>query len=86
MRETLAEELEAVREELRRAGSADPGLLGMLGRVVHDVTTLTDEDIATRRESLGERLEEQAALFESEHPRLAGALRRLIRALADLGI
>lgn len=86
MREILGEELDAVRAELRRAGAADPDLLAILSRVVHDVTTLTEEEIATRREPVNARLEEQAALFEASHPGLAGAVRRLVKALADLGI
>lgn len=86
MPSTLSEELDAVHAELRDASSADPDLLGVLSRVVHDVTTLTDEEIAEEQETLRERLEEQALVFEAGHPRLAGALRRLVKALADLGI
>lgn len=86
MQKTLAEEIEAVRTELRQVSSADTDLLTILGRVVHDVTTLTGEETPARREALSGRLEQQALLFEADHPRLAGALRRLIRALADLGV
>lgn len=86
MPNTLSEELEAVKSELRNASSADPDLLEILSRVVHDVTTLAEEEIAEQRETLRERLEEQALVFEAGHPRLAGALRRLVRALSDLGI
>lgn len=86
MQKNLVEELEAVRAELRLASAADPDLLAVLGRVVEDVTTLTDEQAADHPETLRERLEDQAALFETEHPRLAGAVRSLIKALADLGV
>lgn len=86
MPKTLAEEIEAVRAELRQISSADSDMLTILGRVVHDVTTLTREETLDRKEALGGRLEQQALLFEADHPRLAGALRRLIKALADLGV
>lgn len=86
MPKTLAEEIEAVRAELRQISSADSDMLTILGRVVHDVTTLTREETLADKEVLGGRLEQQALLFEADHPRLAGALRRLIKALADLGV
>lgn len=86
MQQNLVEELEAVRAELQLANAADPDLLAVLGRVVEDVTTLTDERAADQPETLRERLEDQAALFETGHPRLASAVRSLIRALADLGV
>ena len=86
MPNTLSEELDAVHVELRNANAADPDLLEILSRVVHDVTTLTDEEVAEEQQTLSERLEEQALVFEAGHPRLAGALRRLVKALSDLGI
>jgi hypothetical protein len=86
MQKTLAEEIEAVRAELRQVNSRDSDLLAILGRVVHDVTTLTDEEARDRRVALGGQLEQQALRFEVEHPQLAGALRRVIKALADLGV
>jgi uncharacterized membrane protein YccC len=87
MQKSLAEELAALREELARARTADPDLLTVLSRVVHDVTTLTAEQSpASATGSLGARLEAQALLFESEHPAVAAAVRRVVAALSDLGI
>ncbi len=91
MQNPLADELDAVHQELKKADAADPDLLEILSRVVHDVTTLKHEEAAaSARRASGqrpsERLEEKALLFEAEHPKLAGALRRLVKALADLGI
>ena len=86
MHKTLTEEIEAVRAELRQMNSADSDLLAILSRVVHDVTTLTGEDAPARRAALGERLEQQALVFEADHPGLTSTLRRLVRALADLGV
>lgn len=86
MQNKLVEELEAVRAELQLASSADPDLLGILSRVVADVTTLTAENAAAEPGALRARLEDQAALFESGHPRLAAAVRALVKVLADLGM
>lgn len=87
MQKTLAEELAALREELARAQAADPDLLTVVSQVVHDVTTLTAEpSAAPATGSLGARLEAQALIFEAEHPAIAAAVRRVVAALADLGI
>lgn len=37
-------------------------------------------------ESLGDQLEEQALAFETDHPKLAGALREVMDALQRMGI
>lgn len=87
MQKTLAEELAALREELARAQTAGPDLLTVVSRVVHDVTTLTAEpSAASATGSLGARLEAQALIIEAEHPAIAAAVRRVVAALADLGI
>lgn len=86
MQKPLAEELATLQEELAQARQADPDLLALLSRVVHDVTTLTAEDQPARRATLREQLEAQAGVFESEHPRIASAVRRVVDALANLGI
>lgn len=86
MQNSLADEIEVLRERLQRASAMDPDLLSILSRVVHDVTTLTDEHSVEERVKLSERLEALAARFESSHPELAGGLRRLVNALADLGV
>jgi hypothetical protein len=86
MQKSLAEELAVLQEELARARQADPDLLTLLSRVVYDVTTLTAEEQIERRAKLRERLEAQAGVFESEHPRIAGAIRRVVDALTNLGV
>jgi hypothetical protein len=93
MRKSLAEELAALQEELARASAADPDLLTLVSHVVHDVTTLTAEktlaaekSLSTGRGTLRARLEAQVAVFETDHPSIAAALRRVVDALADLGM
>lgn len=86
MQKSLAEELAALREELARAQTADPDLLTILSHVVHDVTTLTAETPGPASDTLRARLEAQAVVFESDHPTIAAAVRRVVGALADLGI
>lgn len=87
MRKSLAEELAALQEELARATEADPDLLTLVSHVVHDVTTLTAEKpLSTGRGTLRARLEAQVAVFETDHPSIAAALRRVVDALADLGV
>lgn len=86
MQKSLAEELAALQEELARARETDPDLLTLLSHVVHDVTTLTDETQSAGRGKLRARLEAQVGVFESDHPSIAAAMRRVVDALADLGI
>jgi len=86
MQNSLAEEIEMLRDQLQRAKAMEPDVLSILSRVVHDVTTLTDEHSGEERAKLSERLEALAARFESSHPELAGSLRRLVNTLADLGV
>lgn len=86
MQNSLAEDLAVLRHQLQRASAVDPDLLSILSRVVHDVTTLTDEHSVEERAKLSERLEALTARFESSHPELAGGLRRLVNTLADLGV
>ncbi|MGE3298222.1 MAG: DUF4404 family protein [Porticoccaceae bacterium] len=85
-RKSLAEELAALQEELARASAADPDLLTLVSHVVHDVTTLTGEPRGAGRGTLHARLEAQVGVFETDHPRIAAALRRVVDALADLGM
>jgi hypothetical protein len=86
MQKSLAEELAALQEELARASAADPDLLTLVSHVVHDVTTLTAEPLDAGRGKLRARLEAQVGVFESDHPSIAAAIRRVVDALADLGI
>ena len=86
MQKSLAEELAALQEELARAREADPDLLTLLSHVVHDVTTLTAEPRSAGRGKLYARLEAQVGVFESDHPSIAAAIRRVVDALAELGI
>lgn len=86
MRKSLAEELAALQEELARASEADPDLLTLVSHVVHDVTTLTAEPLSAGRATLRARLEAQVGVFESAHPSIAAAMRRVVDALADLGM
>lgn len=86
MRKSLAEELAALQEELARTSEADPDLLTLVSHVVHDVTTLTAEAPSAGRATLRARLEAQIGVFEATHPSIAAAMRRVVDALADLGV
>ena len=86
MQKSLSDELAALQAELAHAREADPDLLTLLSHVVHDVTTLTAEPQGTGQGKLRARLEAQVGVFECDHPSLAAAIRRVIDALADLGI
>jgi len=86
MRKSLADELAALQEELARATEADPDLLTLVSHVVHDVTTLTAEPLRAGRGTLRARLEAQVGVFEVDHPSIAAAMRRVVDALADLGV
>jgi hypothetical protein len=66
-------------------GTGDPELVadlaGRIERRMQAEAELTDDD-----DSIGEDLREGAVKFESEHPKLADALRRIVDGLSGLGI
>jgi hypothetical protein len=80
----LVEELKAAIADLEH-GSGDKELVadlaGRVERRLQAEAELTDDD-----DTLGEDLREGAVKFESDHPKLADALRRIVDGLSGLGI
>lgn len=80
----LLEELKQAIADLEQ-GSGDQALVadlaGRIERRLHAEAELHDDD-----DSLGDDVREGAVRFEADHPKLAGALRRIADALGGLGI
>jgi hypothetical protein len=87
MDETTASLLDDLKQAIAdlEQGTGDPELVadlaGRIERRMQAEAELTDDD-----DSIGEDLREGAVKFESEHPKLADALRRIVDGLSGLGI
>ncbi len=80
--------LQDLHEELGRAEVLDEEEKALLRHVNEDVERLlarTGEN-PQHDESLGERLQESIALFETSHPSLATAMQRVLDGLSQAGI
>ena len=73
--------LRQLHDELEATGSADPELKDLLRELDSDIHRLTEQHAP-----LGQRLEQAAASFEAEHPRVASLLTDLADTLAKLGL
>lgn len=87
-RETLRHTLEELHAELEAAGTLDPEARAMLRSAAQEIRHALDAGTTTAESepSLGDRLEESTRHFEATHPKVAEAVRRVIDALAALGI
>jgi len=72
--------------ELKSTGSLDDQSRRLLEQVMADVRKLDSPADAARHRSAEGRLRELVLHFESEHPRLSGALGQVADALGKLGI
>ena len=75
-------------EELADAKELPPELEGEIGQVVSEMTDLLPVKSAPGEEhhSALEKLEDYAAGFDAEHPKIASALRQISVALGNIGI
>lgn len=80
---TLLVELD---RELKSAGSLDPQSKGLLEQVLADVRKLDSPAGAEQHQSAEDRLRKLVLQFETDHPRLSGAVAQVADALAKLGI
>jgi hypothetical protein len=80
---TLLAELD---RELKSTGSLDARSKELLEQVLADVRKLDSPADAGRHQSAEGRLRKLVLQFESEHPRLSGAVAQVADALGKLGI
>ena len=83
--ERLRETLKELRAELARNESGDPAARERVEAASQEIEAWL-ERAEEPEGSLNDRLRESAVRFEKEHPNLAGAVRRVVEALSDLGI
>jgi hypothetical protein len=84
----LRQTLESLHQELSNTRSVDRESRELLTTVMQDIAQVLDRShrSADTEGSVGDQLEEVAVRFESDHPRLASAVRSVIDALAKAGI
>ena len=83
--EQLLQLLRSLHAELGRAETLDDESRALLKGLARDVERLTDAGEGSEDDHTPV-LAEMAVSFESEHPALAGVLRRLVDALGKAGI
>lgn len=74
--------------ELHAVGQVDPETRAMLMEAVEEIHSALRANTTAHSEphSLNDRLNQTAAEFDVSHPTLAGLVRRVVDALAQLGI
>jgi len=83
----LRRKLEELHRELSGSGPVDPGTRELLEGLLVDIQrTLERAEAAESHASLAERAETLAGEIEGSHPAVAGAIARVVEALANLGI
>lgn len=83
----LKDSLADLHRELTAAPSVDDETRKLLEQVASDIRELTTaERPPPELDTLTERIGAQAVELQQEHPAIGGALRRLIDALAAMGI
>ena len=80
---TLLAELD---RELKSAGALDNQSRDLLEQVLADVRKLDSPVDADQHQSAEERLRKLVLRFETEHPRLSGAVAQVADSLSKLGI
>jgi hypothetical protein len=73
-------------QELKSTGALDARSKDLLEQVLADVRKLDSPADADRHQSAEGRLRELVLQFETEHPRLSGAVAQVADALGRLGI
>ncbi|MDM3871901.1 DUF4404 family protein [Porticoccus sp. W117] len=84
----LKQQIAELRHSLEQASETDVHVRDMLGSLMEDIVVLVSENDEGEVDSQAVRsqLDQQAADFESRHPKIAGLLRQLMDQLAKLGI
>lgn len=82
----LAATLRRLHEQLGEATDLDHALREQLRTTLAEIRETLDTNGSDQEGSLAERVAEVSQHFEETHPALAETLRRLVDALANLGI
>jgi hypothetical protein len=88
----LREHLTQLHDELKGAKQVDPESAPLLSEIMQDIKRLMTPSTEAHSgpistaESLPDRLEKIAVLFEADHPTLAASSRRLIDLLGKVGL
>ncbi|MCV6604659.1 MAG: DUF4404 family protein [Porticoccaceae bacterium] len=84
----LKQQIIELRHSLEQASETDVHVKDMLGSLMEDIVVLVNEedDDQVDSQAVQSQLNQQAADFESQHPKIAGLLRQLMDQLAKLGI
>jgi hypothetical protein len=88
----LREHLTQLHDELKDAKQVDAESAPLLTEIMQDIKRLTAPSAETEAgtspaaQSLPDRLEQIAVLFEADHPTLAASSRRLIDLLGKVGL
>jgi hypothetical protein len=88
----LREHLAQLHDELKGAKQIDAESAPLLSEIMQDIKRLmvpsagTEPGAVPAAESLPDRLEKIAVLFEADHPTLAASSRRLIDLLGKVGL
>jgi predicted transcriptional regulator len=90
-REKLNQSLKELQDELDRSERVDDQQAALLRELSGDIERLLEsheesKDDDSPLEELNERITELAASFESDHPRLAATVRRVMSSLSAMGI
>ncbi len=83
-REQLKKDLEELQHELESMDEMDEELRERLQAISGQIDRLTEGEDGPLEELL-EDVEERALVFENEHPRIAGILKRMVSALEAIG-
>jgi hypothetical protein len=88
-RERLRETLRTLHGELESADTLDPQSRELLTRALNEIQSALDRGAGSSTDAdapWGDRLAETPARLEATHPGVAEAVRRVVDALAALGI
>ena len=86
-REEMEESLDGLRAQIRKLGKDDEPVKRRMRRLVADLERqLEDSGDSERHGLLLDSLREYIEQFEVEHPRLTGALNRIMVSLSNIGI
>jgi hypothetical protein len=82
----LRKDLEALRVESARLGNVSGPSRERLDRLMADIERKLDQPDAEEPENLVERVRDDLAHFEVEHPSVAAALETMLTTLSNAGI
>jgi hypothetical protein len=85
LEQRLRETLNELRAELARSDAGDPDARDRVQAAAREIDAWLERS-EEPESPLEDRLREAAVRLEEEHPNLAGAVRRVVDALSNLGI